>query len=200
MIQERIRAHYRHHLKAEGRLTTKRSMYVADYNKQTGSKEGVKLFDCPPPTEEIKCFILNNPRGIEITGLPFDKMSFVKPEGGSESQCECVIYPEENDETSWICFIELKYTEHKHFKRANEARKQLHKTQAYYRSKGIFGEKNTCYLLASLPQQKDPIIRGMKNFLRENIPSSLDEKSESNAVVIHVCNSAEILNHNKLLV
>lgn len=159
MIQERIRAHYRHHLKAEGRLTTKRSMYVADYNKQTGSKEGVKLFDCPPPTEEIKCFILNNPRGIEITGHPFDNESFKSEGGGSESQCECVIYPKKNDEESWICFIETKYCKHRnkfgHLKKAHE---QLIKTQEYYRNKGVFGEKNTCYLFASLPLHNEPFL------------------------------------------
>jgi len=195
MIQERIKAHYPHHLEAEGQLTTKKSMYVADYNKQTGSKEGVKLFCCPP-TEEIKCFILNNPCGIEITGLPFDKMSFVKPEGGSESQCECVIYPKENDETSWICFVELKYREKSTKNRRNlmKARRQLLRTQACYRCKQVIDKRNTCYLFASLPLQTEP-------FPHFTLKQSylIDLKRRFN-IVLRFKNSAEVLNHTMLRV
>ena len=195
MIQERIEVHYQHHLEAEGQLTTKKSMYVVDYNKQTGSKEGVKLFCCPP-TEEIKCFILNNPCGIEIIGLPFDKMSFVKPEGGSESQCECVIYPKEGDEESWICFVELKYSAKPANNRSNliKARRQLLRTQACYRSKQVIDKRNTCYLFASLPKQTEP-------FLHFTLTQSylIDLKRRFN-IVLRFKNSAEVLNHNKLRV
>lgn len=157
MIEEGIKKHFSHHLEVKGRLTTKQSMYVADYNKQTGSKEGVKLFDTPP--KEIKCFILNNPHGIEITGQPFDNESFKSEGGKPESQCECVIYPEKNDEESWICFIETKYCDHRrNFGHMKKALEQLTKTQEYYRNKGVFGEKNTCYLFASLPLHNEPFL------------------------------------------
>ncbi len=158
MIEEGIKKHFSHHLEVKGRLTTKQSMYVADYNKQTGSKEGVKLFDTPP--KEIKCFILNNPHGIGITGQPFDNESFKSEGGKPESQCECVIYPEKNDEESWICFIETKYCENgkKIIGHMKKAREQLIKTQEYYRNKGVFGEKNTCYLFASLPLHNEPFL------------------------------------------
>ena len=158
MIEEGIKKHFSHHLEVKGRLTTKQSMYVADYNKQTGSKEGVKLFDTPP--KEIKCFILNNPHGIGITGQPFDNESFKSEGGKPESQCECVIYPEKNDEESWICFIETKYCENgkKIIGPMKTAREQLIKTPEYYRNKGVFGEKNTCYLFASLPLHNEPFL------------------------------------------
>ena len=184
MIKERIRAYFPHHLEAEGQLTTKKSMYVADYTEETRNKEKkehVKLVDDPSKVTIEGYFTLNNPPVIVITGLPFDQKSFTKYDKNIASQCECVIYPEGNDEESWICFIETKYIkneknskggekirnkkifEWKKSERLKKALKQLYETQEYYRSKGIFSKKNKCYLFASLPLHKEPFLSPKKN-------------------------------------
>ena len=47
MIQERIKAHYPHHLTVEKRLTTEKSIYVADHSLATQGDRNVELVDDP---------------------------------------------------------------------------------------------------------------------------------------------------------
>lgn len=193
MIQKNIQKYFPKHLKEK--FTTEQSIYVVDYTNLSKSKKGVKFFDSPP--KDIEYFILNNPHNIKITGLPFGRKSFRKPDGNIASQCECVIYPKEGDETSWICFIELKYsntTGDEKDEHPRKARRQLFKTKYYYQSKGVFDRSNTCYLFISQPTQPDPF----PNFsISEPYLSNL--KSRFNTI-IRVCNGAEIVNPQLLLI
>lgn len=182
MIQERIKAHYPHHLTVEKRLTTEKSIYVADHSLATQGDRNVELVDDPSQVS-IEHFTLNNPPGVTITGLPFSQKSFRRADGQFASQCECVIYPKEGDEESWICFVELKYREKSTKNRRNlmKARRQLLRTQA-------------CYLFASLPKQTEP-------FLHFTLTQSYltDLKRRFN-IVLGFKNSAEVLNHTMLRV
>ena len=175
MIQKNIQKYFPKHLKEK--FTTEQSIYVVDYTNLSKSKKGVKFFDSPP--KDIEYFILNNPHNIKITGLPFGRKSFRKPDGNIASQCECVIYPKEGDEKD----------EH-----PRKARRQLFKTKYYYQSKGVFDRSNTCYLFISQPTQPDPF----PNFsISEPYLSNL--KSRFNTI-IRVCNGAEIVNPQLLLI
>ena len=195
MIQERIKAHYPHHLTVEKRLTTEKSIYVADHSLATQGDRNVELVDDPSQVS-IEHFTLNNPPGMTITGLPFSQKSFRRADGQFASQCECVIYPKEGDEESWICFVELKYSAKPANNRSNlmKARRQLLRTQACYRYKQVINKRNTCYLFASLPKQTEP-------FLHFTLTQSylIDLKRRFN-IVLGFKNSAEVLNHNKLRV
>ena len=62
MIQERIKAHYPHHLTVEKRLTTEKSIYVADHSLATQGDRNVELVDDPSQVS-IEHFTLNNPPG-----------------------------------------------------------------------------------------------------------------------------------------
>ena len=121
--------------------------------------------------------------------------SFSSPKG-TASQCECVVYPHSSNIDSWILFLELKYSndDKNNKKNLNKARKQLFKTQYYYKSKGVFDKNNTCYLLASLPMQPPPFA----NFsLPEHYLSGMKKKHN---VVIGFQNSVEIINDKVLIV
>lgn len=196
MIRKNIQKHFPHQL--NNGITTRSSIYVADYTQQTKNnpiKRATKLFKAFPPIN-IDYFTVNNPCNWEMDGIPFDNNSFTRPNGKSLSQCECVIYPHSSNADSWILFLELKYS-HKaknNKKNLNKARRQLFKTQYYYKSKVCFGKKNTCYLLASLPMQRPPFA---------NISLTqpyLSEMKRKHNVIIRFQNSVEIIDDKKIKV
>lgn len=193
MIRTNIQNHFSRHL--GNSITTCNSIYVADYTQQTQSRIGVTLFDGTIPSN-IDYFTVNNPKSIEIDSIPFDNQSFSKPNGDIASQCECVTYPKSSNNESWILFLELKYSSKKknNENNLNKARKQLFKTQYYYKSKGVFGNSNICYLLASLPMQSTPFA----NFSLGQ-PYLLRMKKKHN-VIIRFQNSVEIIDSKMLKV
>lgn len=195
MIRTNIRTFFFLHL--NNCLTTRNSIYVADYTEQTKLaviKRATELSDSPP--SDIDYFTVNNPCNLEMDGIPFDNKSFTLPNGKPLSQCECVIYPHSSNDESWILFLELKYSNKpkNNKKNLNKARRQLFKTQYYYKSKGVFDKKNNCYLLASLPMQSSPFAN-----LSLSPPYLLAMKKKHN-VVIRFQNSVEIIDDKKIKV
>lgn len=185
MIRTNIQTLFSHHLKKY--LSTCESIYVADYTEQTKSARATELFKGSPPSD-IDYFTINNPCNLKMDGIPFDNSSFTKPNGSIASQCECVIFPNSSDDKSWILFLELKYSNKykNNRKNLNKARKQLFKTQYYYKSKSVFSKNNTCYLLASLPMQRPP-------FTHYSLTQSyLTEMKKKHNVIIRFQNSVEI--------
>ena len=170
---------------------------MADYTEQAKSlsiKRGTVLFDNHPPTD-INYFTINNPNKLEVDGIPFDNKSFVKHDGIA-SQCECVIYPHCSNNYSWICFIELKYSDKtkNNSKNLNKARLQLFKTRYYYISKGVFNKTNPCYLLASLPLQSPP-------FANMSLPPAyLLEMKRKHNIIIRFQNSIGIVDDKTITV
>ena len=196
MIRTNIQNHFPHQL--TNGITICSSIYVADYTEQTKLdkiKRAVELIKGSPPSD-IDYFTVNNPCTLEMDGIPFDNNSFTRPDGSPLSQCECVIYPHSSNAGSWILFLELKYS-HKaknNKKNLNKARRQLFKTQYYYKSKVCFDKKNTCYLLASLPMQPPPFA---------NISLTqpyLSEMKRKHNVIIRFQNSVEIIDDKKIKV
>ena len=188
MIRTNIRTFFFHHL--NNCLTTRNSIYVADYTEQTKLaviKRATELSVSPP--SNIDYFTVNNPCNLEMDGIPFDNNSFTRPDGSSLSQCECVIYPHSSNDESWILFLELKYSckPENNENNLNKARKQLFKTQDYYRSQGVFNKNNTCYLLASLPMQRPPFAH-----ISLTQPYLSEMKKRYN-MVIRFQNSVEII-------
>ena len=195
MIRDRIKATFPWHL--ANCLTTRNTIYVADYTEQTKrrkKKKGVILFDGIPP-EDIHCFILKNPNLVELDGIAFNNKSFVKADGNVDSQCECVIYPHTSDKHSWICFVELKYSYKPKNNTTNlsKACAQLFHTQAHYRSHGVFGTGNPCYLLAALPEQYPPFA----NFSLS--PSYLLQLKRRYNITLRISNSAKIVNERVII-
>lgn len=196
MIRTNINLNFPHHL---GQCTVaKNTIYVADFTEQTKNqpvKRGTELFDNIPPTG-ISYFTVSNPNSLEVDGIPFDNNSFVKPNGGIASQCECVIYPHSSNVDSWICFIELKYSDktNNNPKNLNKARLQLFRTRYHYMSKGVFGKTNTCYLLASLPMQSTPFANMSLS------PAYLLQMKRKHNLVIRFQNSVEIVDDKSIIV
>lgn len=194
MIRKKIQTSFPHHLNSC--TTTSSSLYVADYTEETKNdpiKRGTELFVASPPSD-INYFTINNSCNLKIDGIPFDSNSFIYTNGNTASQCECVIYPHSSNNESWILFLELKYSNKKKNNKhnLNKARKQLFKTQDYYRSQGVFNKNNTCYLLASLPMQTPP-------FANSSFPPNyLSAMKKKHNVIIRFQNSVEIIDDKKI--
>ncbi len=131
------------------------SLYIADYTHQTKNdpvKRSVEVHVVKPT--DIDAFVLSNDDMLDIGVVVYDKYSFVNEAGESQTQCECVVFPAQAEETSWVMFLELKYCEYRNaVKNLNKAKNQVCETHKYYKDKGIIGDKQLAYLLVSLPKQ-----------------------------------------------
>ena len=191
MIRTNINREYPSHLIEC--TNTNQSLFVADYSEQTASQKGTELVAGNPPVD-IDYFSLLNFANLQITGSVFNNSSFKRLDGSSLSQCECVVFPSISNHESWIFFAELKYSsrDYNNVNNLNKARRQLFKTQYYYKSKGIFTITNTCYLFASLPMQSEPF----PNITLE--PSYLLDMKERHNIVIRFQNSATITDDKQI--
>lgn len=133
------------------------SIYIADYTNQTKNdpiKRSVEIHTSQP--SDIDFFSLINVPVLDVSTVIYDKYSFVNECGESQTQCECVAFPSQADETSWIMFLELKYCKYQNaIKNLHKAKKQVDETYKYYKSRGIVKDKHLAYLLVSLPKQNN---------------------------------------------
>lgn len=164
-----------------------KSLFIADYTKQTNSARDVEVFPNVPPAD-IDYFSLINNVSLNSCYVTFNNSSFTRPNGNAMSQCECVVFPNTSANDSWIFFAELKYSNLDYRNDANltKAIRQLYKTQYYYKSKGVFSTTNTCYLLASLPQQSEPFAQTVIS------PMDLQRLKLNHNIVLRLQNHAEI--------
>ncbi|MDR0412889.1 MAG: hypothetical protein LBH61_03695, partial [Dysgonamonadaceae bacterium] len=107
MIIANIKKEFPHHLNHY--LFTDKSIYVTDHTEQTQSRKAIEIFTGMPPTN-IGYFSLQNTKALRVISVIFNNKSFTYPNGDARSQCECVIFPENNDAASWLVFLELKYS------------------------------------------------------------------------------------------
>lgn len=150
MIKTKIKAIYPHH-----QITDyEKDIFVIDYTEQTKKaivKRGVEIHTISPI--DIEMFSLYNPNYLQLGTVIYNNQSFIDIFGHTQSQCECVIFPYDANEYSWILFIELKYcNDKKKRKRLNEAKNQLFATYEHFKSNNITTEKQWKYLVVSLPK------------------------------------------------
>lgn len=138
------------------------SIYIVDYTHQTKNdliKRSVEIHVTKPG--DINSFFLLNSCVLNIGTVIYDKHSFVDGSGLSQTQCECVVFPAQAEESSWIMFLELKYCEYGNaVKNLNKAKNQVFATYEYYKYKGIVKNKQLAYLLVSLPKQTNTPFEG----------------------------------------
>lgn len=172
-------------------------IHIADYTDQTKNtsvKSAVKIMTSAPT--DIEYFSLRNPNGLEVGSVIFDSNSFIKNEGGSEPQCECVNFPFESDDKSWIMFLETKYCEFKNAtSNVEKAKKQLIATHKYYKDKGIIGDSQISYLIISLPQQDNTPF---ESFVMK--PYQLSDLKRQEKIILRGVNTVEIKDTKKLKV
>jgi hypothetical protein len=155
MIKINISIHYPHqYLKYQ---FSDKDLYISDYTNQTQHQRGVEILDSPP--SNIQYLSIINSNNLETGYIDFDNSSFTYGNNIPRSQCECVLFPNESTNNSWILFCELKYcSEVSNQRNINKAIKQLYRTRYYYFQRNIFLFTNTSYLIVSLPKQRPPFL------------------------------------------
>jgi len=183
MIKTNIAREYPNHITKYD--SSDKSLYLTDYTNQTNSAIGVKVFKNTPPSN-IEYVTIQNDINLMNGFITFDNTSFIRPNGSTLSQCECVVFPEKSNKDSWIFFAELKYGEKNNNKRnLKKAINQLLKTRTYYYRKRVFLRTNRCYLLASLPKQRPPFT---------NIPQKdLTRLKKRHNIILKIWNRARVL-------
>ncbi|MCG8894733.1 hypothetical protein G1K97_13270 [Tenacibaculum finnmarkense] len=175
------------------------NIYIADYTEQTRYdtiKRAVEVLS-PIPFTDINYLSIINPNKVKLETIIFDNNSFKYTCGNPKSQCETSSFPSISNDDSWILFSELKYSckAHNNIKNLKKAIKQLFKTRYHYLQSNIFDKnKNTSYLIASLPLQTEPFA----NFsLTQSYLINL--KSKHN-IILRLQNSIEIIDESLILV
>jgi hypothetical protein len=164
-----------------------KSLFIADFTKQTGHLRGVEVFLEVPPGN-ISYFSFLNDVGLNNCYITFNDSSFTRPDGTSLKQCECVIFPETSTVDSWIFFAELKYCTSPYWNNnhINKAILQLYKTRTYYLNAGIFSKSNTCYLIASIPTQAEPFVQSVIS------PMDLARLKSKHNIILRLQNHVEV--------
>lgn len=184
MIKTNISIHFPHqYLKYK---FSNKDLFVADYTNQTNHTRGVEIFEETSPND-IEYLSILNTLSVETGFIDYDNSSFTYGNNVARSQCECVMFPNESTNNSWILFCELKYSSNNvnNQKNINKAIKQLYRTRYYYFQKNIIEKTNTSYLVVALPKQRVPFPNYsfppgfLQNFKRKrNIVWKFDNKIE----------------------
>lgn len=128
-------------------------IYVADYTDKTGSTRTIEYHETKPA--DINSLKLINDGALHITAATLNEQSMTDPETGKElMHCECVLFPKQNDEGTWVLFVEIKDCKQKnmseYFKKAKE---QIIATVADFRDKEVISSGKKAHAVISFPNK-----------------------------------------------
>ncbi|WP_446776282.1 hypothetical protein [Macellibacteroides fermentans] len=128
-------------------------IYVADYTDKTGSTRTIEYHETKPA--DINSLKLINDGALHITAATLNEQSMTDPETGKELiHCECVLFPKQNDEGTWVLFVEIKDCKQKnmseYFKKAKE---QIIATVADFRDKEVISSGKKAHAVISFPNK-----------------------------------------------
>ncbi len=89
-----------------------KNIYVADFTERAGSQRKVEIHEAlpltPGGTKRMDCLHIENPTSLPIDFNLFDDNQFKDEDQKDCQHCECCLFPTENDEKTWVAFIEIK--------------------------------------------------------------------------------------------
>ena len=133
--------------------------YIADFTERTGSLRKVELHETipqtPDGTQDMDCLTVNNPNRLNIEFNVFDDDQFKDEEGRDIQHCECCLFPTENNDTSWLAFVEIKDCKLKNIAGYKEkVKEQIILTVQLFRNAKIVTEHQKIYGIISFPRRK----------------------------------------------
>ena len=175
-------------------------LYVKDLKAIGG---GNAIIECT--ATGIAAVELQNPNSITVDFDSFPENALPLSEGNYESQCECVLFPEDSDVDEWVLFIETKYAKSlesvqcKEYDYPQQMVKQIKQTVAYFREKNIIAPDKKVYAIVSFPL----IYEGYESW---TFPERYDDGSEESVenimdrykIHIRATNYATIKNLKKI--
>ena len=128
-------------------------IHVADYSDKTDFARTIEYHETKPA--DINSLTLINDGVLHITAATLNEQSMTDPETGKEmSHCECVLFPQQNDERTWVLFVEIKDCKQKnmseYFKKAKE---QIIATVADFRDKEVISSGKKAHAVISFPNK-----------------------------------------------
>jgi len=171
------------------------NLYIADY-KNFNHGEVILITTKP---QDIKSIYLNNSKPVTICFDGFKENALPISTGVYNRQCECVLFPNENDENTWILFVETKYTNDfkSAFKKENDypncMTKQIIETVKYFRENGIIDINKKVYAIVSFPN----LIEEFNSTIFKG-DLSIEDILRDYKIIIRGTNSAKIISEKRI--
>ena len=139
--------------------TNSKRIFVADFTERTNSVRRVEIHEVQPkdPNDEavdMDCCVIANETELEIDYNVFRDNQFKNEEDKDMKHGECCLFPNDNDEKSWVLFIEIKDCKGSRiYKYKQDVKDKLILNVEEFRRKGIL-LNNRVYGVASFPRKK----------------------------------------------
>ena len=128
------------------------TIYIVDFKGATG-QGGIEFFDSAPEYNSVR---LDNPNLTVVESVAFEENAFKIKKGTFAKQCECLLYPEESGDNSWVLLIEMKYADNEHnIQRESwheKAVEQIRSTVGFLKQKGVLSDGKKLNAIVSFPK------------------------------------------------
>lgn len=170
-----------------------RELYVVDWKDENNG--GITFTDYNPGRAAV---VLSNLAQISVCCDKFPENALPVKKGCFSRQCECVLFPLDDEENSdnWVLFIETKYA--KDELKAKDSRNrypetmvaQIEKTVHYFREKAILKPDKIVYAIVSFP-----MLENVNAWFDQNL---IYDALVEHRIIVRATNHAEILNKQVL--
>ncbi len=178
-------------------LSNSPSIYIVDYKNINGG--GIVFHQTEPAINYV--FLENTtPIGIFFDGFEENALPLDEP-GKYNSQCECVLFPEQCNESDWILFIEMKYANNREaaFREnrdyPNCMINQILETVKYFRDKKIIPGDKRVNAIVSFPNLVEEFS---STFFTGRM--SMDEILYDHRILIRATNSGSIKSAKRIFI
>ena len=134
-------------------------LYIADFTERTASVRKVEFHETipqvPNSTEDMDCLVIENSLRLSVICNIFDDNQFKDGDGSDLPHCECVLFPESEQNNIGTAFVEIKDCKPKNISVYKlKAKSQIISTVQMFRDKGIIEQNQRVYGIISFPRKK----------------------------------------------
>lgn len=135
------------------------TLFVADFSVRTHKERGVELHEVLPkepniPNKDMDCSLLSNEQSLSIDFNIFNDHQFKNDKEKDMEHCECCFFPTDNDDKTWVGFIEIKDCKPKNIANfKDKAKEQIRLTVRTFRKHNIIINQKV-YGIISFPRIK----------------------------------------------
>lgn len=154
--------------------------------------------------EDINSVCLYNASQLKIIVDAFGENALPRSRGSQASQCECISFPSEFNNNSWVLTIETKYANNEEaaFRIREDENypekmvSQIISTVDYFREKEIIEKKQLVYAIISFPNLISDFNSTIFSFVKEEW--SVENLIVNKRIRIKGCNTAKIISKKRL--
>lgn len=133
-------------------------IYVVDFTERTGSKRKVEIHETipqvPNSNKNMDCLMLENPSQVSVICNIFDDSQFKDNNGKDMQHCECILFPESEQDNIGTAFVEIKDCRAKNISvYKKKVKEQIISTVQVFRDKSIIERRESVYGIISFPRR-----------------------------------------------